>query len=72
MTATHAKEPTIADMLAEIELDLHARKVTDDADPMYGAYFAARIELEMGKPPMLGYVYNVLASALNRPLATRH
>lgn len=68
----NAKTPTISDMLAEIELDLQARKVTDDSDPAYGAYFAARCELEMGQPPNLGYVDNVLRAALQRPLATRH
>jgi hypothetical protein len=69
-------EPTIRDMIAEIELDLAARNVTDDADPAYGAYFVAKLELEcshfQGRQPNLAYVHNVLAAALNRPLATRH
>lgn len=69
-------EPTISDMLAEIELDLVARKVTDPDDHAYGAYYAARLELEcshfQGREPCLAYVFNVLAASLNRPLATRH
>lgn len=67
----NAKTPTIEDMLAEVELDLNARKPDDD-DPAYGAYFAARCELEMANNPDLAYVYNVLAAALNKPLMTRH
>lgn len=69
---TGAKEPTVADMLAEIELDLIVRKVTDESDPAFGAYFAARCELEMGKPPNTEYVHNLLCAALDRPYATRH
>lgn len=69
-------EPTINDMLVEIELDLHARQVTDDTDPAYGAYFAAKLELSasyfQGRQPNLAYVHNVLAASLNRPYATRH
>lgn len=68
-------QPQIHDMLAEIELDLHARDA-DESDPVYGAYFVARVELEcshfQGREPNLAYVYNVLAAALSRPLATRH
>jgi hypothetical protein len=67
-----SREVQIADMLAEIELDLHARKVTDDSDTQYGCYFAAKVELECGQPPNMAYVHNLLAHALNRPLATRH
>lgn len=73
---TRNLEPSINDMLAEIELDLHARQVTDDEDPAYGAYFAAKLELHgagfQGRQPNLAYVHNVLATALSRPLATRH
>lgn len=65
-------QPTIRDMIAEIELDLHARNVTDEEDHMYGAYFAARVEMELGRPPNLRYVHNCLAAALDRPYATRH
>lgn len=61
----------IADMLFEIESDLRARRPITDEDPRYGAYLCARLELESLKPDF-GYAYNVLASALCRPLATRH
>lgn len=64
-------EPTIRDMIAEIELDLTSRKVDPD-DHAYGAYYAARLEMELGDPPNIRYVHNMLATALNRPLATRH
>ena len=64
-------EVQIADMMGEIAKDLHLRKPDED-DPQYGAYFAAALELECGKPPNLPYVHNVLAAALCRPFATRH
>jgi hypothetical protein len=67
-----SKEATIADMLAEIVLDIDARKVRDDTDPVFGAYLAAILELHGNEKPDMEYVHNVLAHALNKPLATRH
>ena len=62
----------IEEWLFQLENDILARGVRDEADPAYASYFAAKLEYELGSPPNLGYVRALLNHALANGLSTRH
>lgn len=62
--------PEIELMLSELENSIIADNL-DFTDPLSQSYLTAKLELESSDPD-LRYCYNVLANALNKPLATRH